>query len=580
MIEAFRKYKDLRLSCLPTGKDKLPAIPKGETWIGGWKNESEYEKSYGIGILCGQFSGNLECIDFDNHFGDAKQVLSDFMQIEEVKAVYEKHKLVIQSTTSGGYHLLYRCTVIEGNQKLASRPKFDPATKKSKKDVLIETRGEGGYFCIDPTPGYKIIKNDISNIAYISPEEREILLSGCKSFNTSAEAKARPEENKDLPGNIFNNSPEAEGEMKRCLSRAGWTEPREGLWLRPGKKKGISATVGKVAPGIFYNFSSSSDPFELNHAYTPFQVIALLDYSGNFSQFAKELAVRFDVKKPEVKEAPKEKTIDQLKQILERSYIDTEIPVAKPPVILKMKAKSGLGSVYSRVLSLGNFSAVIGKSKAKKSMLAKLLMACAARGGELDYTFQADLPASRPGVVLFDTEQSNYDAYISAKTVSDLAGNKRNHFGAYDLREFTPLERCEIIDYAISKGSKGISLVVIDGIADLANAINDEIEASRVVSLLLKWTKVYNLHIIVIIHQNKNDNFATGHLGSSIMKKAECVMSVTKDTTDASRSEVKCDYIRGAMEFDDFSIIIDEAGMPYVDPVFKAKNTDEPDFYR
>jgi hypothetical protein len=61
-----------------------------------------------------------------------------------------------------------------------------------------------------------------------------------------------------------------------------------------------------------------------------------------------------------------------------------------------------------------------------------------------------------------------------------------------------------------------LGFVVIDGIADLANAINDEIEASRVVSLLMRWTKIYNCHIHVIIHENKADNNATGHLGSSI----------------------------------------------------------------
>jgi hypothetical protein len=585
MITAFRKYRDLRISCLPTGKDKLPAIPKGESWLNGWGNEAEYEKSFGIALVCGNMSGNLECIDFDNHFGDAKQVLSDFMKIEEVKQIYLKYKLVIQSTTSGGFHLLYRCTVIEGNQKLASRPRYDNLTKKSKKDVLIETRGEGGYFCVDPTPGYKIIKNDISIINYILPEEREVLLSACKSFNTYAEPKIRVEENKDLPGNIFNNSPEAESEMKRSLSRAGWTEPREGLWLRPGKKKGISATIGKVAPGIFYNFSSSSDIFESNHAYTPFQVIALLDYNADFSRFAKELAERFNLKRDEPKkELPKkeEKTGDELDQIIRRCFIDTDIPVIKPPVIMRMKAKHGMNNIFTRVMTLGNFSAIIGKSKAKKSFLATMFMACASKGGELDYTFQSDIPQSRPGVVMFDTEQSNYDAYITAKRVCDMAGKNKGHFGSFDLREFSPIERCNIIDRFIERQSQNISLIVIDGIADLAMAINDEIEASRVVSLLMKWTKVYNLHICVIIHQNKNDNFATGHLGSSIMKKAECVMSVTKDTTDSMRSEVNCDYIRGAMEFDKFSIIINDNGIPEVDPEFKANIVDlnEPTFYK
>lgn len=588
MINAFLKYKESGLSCLPTAKDKLPAIPKGESWLMGWNNKAEYEKSFGIGVVCGQPSGNLECLDFDNHFGDAKQVLSDFLQIEEVKDIYSKYKLPIQSTTSGGFHLLYRCSVIAGNQKLASRPKFDKTTKKYKKDVLIETRGEGGYFCIDPTPGYKFVRNDVLKIKNITPEEREILLSGCMSFNTYADVKQRKEEDMDKPGSIFNHSPEAQGEMEKALKGAGWSELRDGIWLRPGKKKGISATMGKVAPGIFYNFSSSGDPFEMNHAYTAFQVITLLSYGGDFSAFAKELAVKYKPQKevkteiPAIQEEKKEpvKTVNQLDEIIRKCYIDTEIPVAKPPIIMRVKALLGTEYIFTRVFTLGNFSAIIGKSKAKKTFLATMFMACGTKGGTLDNTIQSDLPPGRPGVALFDTEQSNYDAYVSAKRICDMAGRNNKHFGSFDLREFSPMERCNIIEHFISTKCAEISLIVIDGIADLATAINDEVEASRVVSLLLKWTKVYNLHICVILHQNKNDNFATGHLGSSIMKKAECVISVAKDCTDNTKSDISCDYIRGAMEFDKFSIVIDEHGIPKVDQAFIAnKRDEEPSFY-
>ena len=582
MINAFLKYKSYGLACLPTAKDKLPSIPKGESWLNGWNNKSEYENSFGIGILCGNISGGLECLDFDNHFGDAKQVVSDFLQIEEVKSIYEKHKLPIQSTTSGGFHLLYRCSVITGNQKLANRPKYDVDTKKTKKDVLIETRGEGGYFCADPTPGYKIIRNDFSKIPHITPEQREILLSACMSFNTYAEVKKQVEENKDLPGSIYNNSPESLYEMKSSLIRAGWSEQSEGRWIRPGKKKGLSATLGKVAPGVFYNFSSSSGIFESNHAYSAFQVVALLDYNGDFKAFAKELAQRFNVRKETKNYQPEQrqevKSIDQLDEILLRSLIDINIPVAKPPVIMRLKTLCGIERIYTRVFTLGNFSAIIGKSKAKKSFLATMFMACAVSRNELDNTFQSDLPASRPGVVLFDTEQSSYDAYVTAKRITEIAKRKDN-FGSFDLREFSPIERCNLIDRFIEKASNGVSFIVIDGIADLANAINDEIEASRVVSLLMKWTKLYNIHICVLLHQNKNDNYATGHLGSAIMKKSECVISVTKDASDSTRSEVACEFIRGTMEFDKFAIVIDENGMPKVEQI-ESIPQEEPKFWK
>jgi hypothetical protein len=566
MLTDYNKYKKAGIVCLPTGPDKMPAIPKGTTWKGGWSQDKDYLLSYGIGLICGSLSGNLECIDFDNHFGDAKQVLQDFSKIEGVKEIVEKYKLPIQSTVSGGYHLLYRCTVIDGNQKLAHRPKWDEESKKNKSDVLIETRGEGGYFCASPTPGYKVVKNNIFEIASITPDERDILLSACRSFNKSVKVYNKPEEDKDKPGDIYNCSIDSLSDMIFALKDAGWKEIKDGIWQRPGKNKGISATLGKAAPGIFYNFSSSSDPFEQEKGYTAFQVVALLKYNGDFKRFAKELHEKFDIKQPEKIEYKKQeiKTIDQYDQIIRKAFIDLYIPIAKPPVILSIKSRYGVGYSYNRVLTLGNFSAITGKSKSKKTFLTSLLMAAVTKHGDFEKIFRADVPENKLGVTLFDTEQSSYDAYITARRVWDLCGINYSNFGAFDLREYSAIDRCNIIDRYLQKAGDQTSFIVIDGIADLATAINDEIEATRVVSLLMKWTKVYNIHISVVIHQNKNDNYATGHLGSAIIKKAECVMSVTKDVDDGLISDVECDLIRGTADFDKFKIQINDKGLPEI----------------
>jgi hypothetical protein len=574
MINAYKKYTRIGFACLPTGIDKMPSIPKGATWVGGWTSEKEYITSHGIGLLGGKSSKGLECIDFDNHFGDAKQVISDFWKIEGVKDIIEKYKLPIESTVSGGFHLLFRCDLNEGNQKLASRPKFDEDSKKTRADVLIETRGEGGYFVVDPTPGYKVVKNDIFIVNFITAEDRGVLLSACRSFNKHVKVYNKPDEEKDKVGDIFNRSQESLDEMISALKNDGWKELKEGLWQRPGKNKGISATLGTAARGIFYNFSSSADPFESEKGYTAFQVVGLLKYNGDFKSFAKELHEKYDTKeyKPELKK-PEPKTEKQIGEMLNRALINLDIPVAKPPVIMRIKTKYGQDYIYSRMLTLGNFSAVTGKSKSKKTYLCSLILAAAAKNDTLEKVFKAEMPESKNGVALFDTEQSSYDAYVTAHRVRDITKERHEHFGAFDLREFSPDERCEIIDRYFQKGGSQTGLVIIDGIADLANAINDEIEASRVVSLLMKWTKVYNTHIMVVIHQNKDNNYATGHLGSAIIKKAECVIAVTKDEDDNMRSEVRCDLIRGTMEFDKFTFIINEKGLPEVE----FRNAIQPD---
>ena len=71
-------------------------------------SENDFSKSFGVGIKCGKESHGLECMDWDDHFKDAKTNLSQFLNIPEVKEIYETYKLPIQSTQNGGFHLLYR----------------------------------------------------------------------------------------------------------------------------------------------------------------------------------------------------------------------------------------------------------------------------------------------------------------------------------------------------------------------------------------------------------------------------------------------------------------------------------------
>lgn len=562
MITAFKKYSSLGLKCLPTQKSKMP-VEGLKTWKGGITDESLFKGAFGIGIICGTESGNLECLDYDNHFSDAKETLSEFINLPEILPLYDKYKFPIESTMSGGFHLLYKCIEISGNQKLARRPKWNEKTKRWEPDAIIETRGEGGYFVADPTPGYKFVRGAVDKIPMILPEERDIILSACKSFNTWMDKEIKAEfEDKDKPGDIYNGKVDAIIDAKRCLLTAGWVEVRPGIWRRPGKKEGISATFGQVAPGVFYNFSSSAYPFEMNSAYKPFQIVSLLKYNGDFSQFAKELAERYkDIIKstiPEKKKKPDPLKESELENILQKAFIDIDIPVNKPPICMYIDNKIK-GTSYTdrqRLFTLGNFSAITGKGKSKKTFLTSLLLAAAATNKTIQDKFQGNLPINKRGVLLFDTEQSGYDAWITGKRVKDLAAMNIDNFGAFDLREFDPLMRCAIIEHGIKKYSDNLGFVVIDGIADLAKAINDEEEATRVGTLLMRWTKQFNIHIVIVIHQNKGDNYATGHLGSMIIKKAEAVISVEKDGYDKRRSLVCCDNIRGVAEFDDFAFDI------------------------
>ena len=247
-----------------------------------------------------------------------------------------------------------------------------------------------------------------------------------------------------------------------------------------------------------------------------------------------------------------------LDAILEKCSIDTNSHISAPPVILSIKETSISNIYHKRLFTLGNFSCIIGKAKSKKTFLISLLTATLIKGQNNNMI--GNMPSNKPLIVYFDTEQGEYDSWNVIKRITWMGGSKEN-LKAFNLRAYTPKERCEIIEHAF-KTFKRIGYCVIDGVADLATGINDEDEATRVSSMLLRLTKEYGCHISTVIHQNKNDNFATGHLGSMVMKKAEIIISVNK-TDDFSKSEVKCEMSRGA-DFEAFLISINDEGNPEI----------------
>lgn len=570
VIEAYRKYRANGFACHPTKVDKTPLIPTN--WKQGF-SEDAFVNAVGIGVICGKISGGLECLDFDNHFGDAKNILTEYISIPEVQAIFKKHKLPIEMSMRGGFHLMFRCSVNEGNRKLAQRK-----NKQGKPEAIIETRGEGGYFCAYPSSGYTIKKNDIFTIATISPIERATLIDAACSFNEYSQPAYRSEyETGDRPGDIYNRDDQSVRDVEGLLLSNGWKKIDNYKWRRPGKDEGVSATLGKVASNVFYCFTSNAHPFEPNTAYSPFQVLSLLKYNGDFKEAAKSIAP-VSVTLPA---QPKTGKISQseMDRILENARIDTSKPIEKPPVIISIKEQSGTQTITKRLCTLGNFSCIKGKAKSRKTFLISLITAAVLNDESVD-KFVADLPTGKDGIMYFDTEQSDYDCANVISRIERMSG--RRLLKSFALREYSPLDRCDIIEYAFKKWGNETALCVIDGIADCAVAINEEDEATRVSSMLLRLTKTYNCHITTVIHENKNDNFATGHLGSSIMKKAEAIITVTKVKEIPNMSDVNCDMSRG-IEFEPFSFVISADGIPKIEGTPKPTSYPtklQPDFMK
>lgn len=188
--------------------------------------------------------------------------------------------------------------------------------------------------------------------------------------------------------------------------------------------------------------------------------------------------------------------------------------------------------------TLGNFSVLIGKAKSRKSFLIVILVFIAL-SNKIWGKIRGCLPENKKAVLYIDTEQSRYHVQKAVKRICKLLGQQVPiNLTVYGFRSLEPSERLKAIEHLIYN-TPNLGLLVIDGIKDLINSINDESEATMIASRLLKWSEELNIHIITVLHQNKSDTNARGHIGTELINKAETVLSVTKDDNDREISIVE-----------------------------------------
>lgn len=240
-----------------------------------------------------------------------------------------------------------------------------------------------------------------------------------------------------------------------------------------------------------------------------------------------------------------------------------------------------VGDTHDGVIStLGNFSLIIGKAKSKKTFSLSLFLSALVANKTLSGKFKGYLPDGKTRVVFFDTEQSRKHVQRFYHRVCRLLGIENPvNFETYCLRKHSPQERLEIIEYFIST-EPDLGFVAIDGIRDLVTSINDEEEATKIASCLLRWTEEKNIHVVTVLHQNKRDENARGHLGTELVNKAETVLSVSLDPQDRKISIVEPEFCRDR-EPDIFAFTVNENGLPelvgdWKRPETKSKKTMAP----
>lgn len=317
------------------GVQFMPVLADKKPIHKDWQNtvkDYDFSKAEAVGIVCGKPSGNLEAIDADIKYDLTGTLMNRFKELVNQLDPNLLKKLVVQKTMSGGYHLLYRCSFIEGNQKLANRETTQEerqktfeeeyaselkkqtdagkslaeakqfaqaeATKHANNDkirVLFETRGDKGYIACYPTAGYKVVQGSFDSIQTITPEERSTLINACYSFNEVLKQPVHREikQKKQQKGLTSIEDYNDRGDVITLLESHGWTAVgRKGskiLLKRPGDTKAAHSGNYDEEKKWFSVFSTSTE-FESQAPYLPYAVFCVLECGGQWNEVPKKLA--------------------------------------------------------------------------------------------------------------------------------------------------------------------------------------------------------------------------------------------------------------------------------------------------
>ena len=170
--------------------------------------------------------------------------------------------------------------------------------------------------------------------------------------------------------------------------------------------------------------------------------------------------------------------------------------------------------------------AITGKAKSGKTFVTSMLMACCQVSDVLSFHREPESPLR---LLWYDTEQSDESTQdILRNRVMRMADGGGKLFDIFNVRGVAWKERRKLLCEAVTRCKP--DLVIVDGIRDLVNDINDGVLAQEVVEELMHLATSQKCCIVCVLHQNKSgeDRNLRGWIGTELMNKAFEVYSCEK----------------------------------------------------
>ena len=170
--------------------------------------------------------------------------------------------------------------------------------------------------------------------------------------------------------------------------------------------------------------------------------------------------------------------------------------------------------------------AITGKAKSGKTFVTSMLMACCQVSDVLSFHREPESPLR---LLWYDTEQSDESTQdILRNRVMRMADGGGKLFDIFNVRGVPWKERRKLLCEAVTRCKP--DLVIVDGIRDLVNDINDGVLAQEVMEELMHLATAHDCCIVCVLHQNKSgeDRNLRGWIGTELMNKAFEVYSCEK----------------------------------------------------
>ncbi|MCL1800453.1 MAG: bifunctional DNA primase/polymerase, partial [Promicromonosporaceae bacterium] len=273
-------------------ENSQPTRQQTETWFAR-------PDTQGIGIVTGG-PKRIEMFEIEGRARDRIPELTELANDSGLGELWARMNTGwLETTPTGGlhWHALLDHDV-PPNQKLATRH-----NNTGSVEVLAETRGQGGFTIIAPTPGnchptgkpWTRLTGGPNTIPTLTAEEREAFTTLLATLNETPEPDqphlemihGNPDDDGSLrPGDDYNQQAQWADilhDWTRLFTRAGTT-----YWRRPGKTEGISATTNSQGTDTLKVFTTSTE-FDTDGTYTKFAAHTILSHHGDYQEAARQL---------------------------------------------------------------------------------------------------------------------------------------------------------------------------------------------------------------------------------------------------------------------------------------------------